>query len=86
MKTKKSIKHIYVAAHPKVQGGEPVIRGTRMTVRSIVQYVLRQGIPVETVAKEFQISLAAIYDALSFYYDHRSLMDRIIERQTEEAA
>ena len=86
MKTKKNTRHIYVTAHPKIQGGEPILRGTRTTVRAIVQYVLRQGIPAETIAKEFQISLAAIYDALSFYYDHRSLMDRIIERQIEDAA
>lgn len=69
-----------------IQGGEPVIRGTRIPVRSIVQYVLRQGIPAETMAKEFQISLAALYDALSFYYDYRSAMDRLIERQVEDAA
>ena len=86
MKTKRKTVHIYVTAHPRVQGGEPVIRGTRTTVRAVVQYVLRQGIPAETVAKEFQISLAAVYDALSFYYDYRSLMDRIIERQIEDAA
>ena len=86
MKTKRKTRHVYVTVHPKIQGGEPVIRGTRITVRSLVQYVLRQGIPAETVAKEFQISLAALYDALSFYYDHRSLIDRLIERQIEEAA
>ena len=86
MQTKQRTRHVYITAHPKIQGGEPTIRGTRIPVRSVVQYVLRQGIPAETVAKEFRISLAAIYDALSFYYDHRPLMNRIIERQTEEAA
>ena len=86
MKIKRKTVHVYVTAHPKVQGGEPVIRGTRTLVRAIVQYILRQGVPAETVAKEFQISLAAVYGALSFYYDYRSLIDRLIERQTEDAA
>ena len=86
MKTRKKIKHIYVTVHPKIQGGEPVIRGTRTTVRAIAQYILRQGIPAEPVAKEFQISLAAIYGALSFYYAYRPVMDRLIERQFKEAA
>ena len=86
MKTKPKTRHLYVTAHPKVQGGEPTIFGTRITIRSVVQYILRQGIPAETIAKEFQISLAAIYDALSFYYDRRSWMDRVIERQIAEAA
>lgn len=85
MKTKQKTRHVYIVSHPRIQGGEPTIRGTRMPVRSIVQYVIRQGIPPETVAKEFRLTLAAIYDALSFYYDHRSLMDRIIERQVEAA-
>ena len=81
---KSKIKHVYIMSHPKIQGGEPTLRGTRIPVRSIVQYVLRQGIPAETIAKEFRISLAAIYGALSFYYDHQNLMDRLIERQKKE--
>jgi uncharacterized protein (DUF433 family) len=77
------LSYFYVTFHPEIQGGKPVIRGTRITVRVLVQTVLRQGIPAEVVSKEFQISLAAIYDALSFYYDNRSTMDRLIRRQAE---
>ena len=85
MKTKPKTRHAYIVSSPRIQGGEPIIRGTRIPVRSIVQYVIRQGIPPETLAKEFRLSLAAIYDALSFYYDHQSLTDHITERQSEAA-
>ena len=86
MKVISKKRHLYIAADSKIQGGEPIIRGTRISVRSVVLYILRQGMPPETMAKEFRISLAALYDALSFYYDHRSYMDRLIERQSEKAA
>ena len=85
MKTRLKRRHPYIVANSRIQGGEPVIRGTRITVRSIVQYVLRQAVPPETLSNEFRVSLAAIYDALSFYYDHRSLLDPLIRRQAEAA-
>ncbi len=77
-------RHPYIVRRNRVQGGEPTIRGTRIPVRSVVQYVLRQGISPEALIREFrQLSLAAIYDALSFYYDHRALVDKLIRQQTE---
>jgi uncharacterized protein (DUF433 family) len=40
----------------------------------------------EGLLKEFShLSLAAIYDALSFYYDHRPQVDKLLREQTEEA-
>lgn len=77
-------RHPYIAQRATVQGGEPVIRGTRVPVRTIVGYVLRQGIAPEVVVKEYpHLTLAAVYDALSFYYDHRALLDRLIDQQRE---
>ena len=79
-------RHPYIAQRPGVQGAEPTVRGTRIPVRAIVQYVLRQGIAPEALIKEFsRLSLAAIYDALSFYYDHRILLDKLMRQQTESA-
>lgn len=79
-------RHPYIVRRASIQGGEPTIRGTRMPVRAIAQYVLRQGIAPEALAKEFpRLSLAAIYDALSFYYDHRRFLDKLIRQQSEEA-
>ena len=78
--------HPYIVARNRIQGGEPTIRGSRVPVRSVVQYILRQGMAPEALVKEFpQLSLAAVYDALSFYYDHRPLVDKLLREQTEEA-
>ncbi len=78
--------HPYITSRSQVHGGEPVVRGTRVSVRSIVQYVLREGMAPETLVKEFpQLSLAAVYDTLSYYYDHRSQIDKLLREQTEAA-
>lgn len=76
--------------HPhivKVQGvgsGEPVILGTRIMVRTIVeQYQL--GSSVEDILWDFpQLSSAQIHDALSYYHDNREEMGRLLEQASYE--
>lgn len=56
-----------------------MIRGTRFPVRSVVIYVLRQGMTPEEMVREWpHLKLEHVYDALSFYYDHRTEIDREI--------
>lgn len=77
-------KYRHVSEEEGVQGGEPIVEGTRFPVRSVVVYVLREGMLPEELVKEFpQLSLAAVYEALSYYYDHREEMDRLIDEQRE---
>ena len=76
--------------HPhivKVQGvgsGEPVILGTHIMVRTVVeQYQL--GNSTEDILWDFpQLSSAQIHDALSYYHDHREEMDRFLEQASYE--
>ena len=79
------VEHPYVSRRPGVCGGYPVIRGTRFPVRSVVEYVFRQGMTPDEVVREWDfLSLAQVYDALSYYYDHRAEVDRSI-RENERA-
>jgi uncharacterized protein (DUF433 family) len=42
----------------------------------VVIYVLHHGVsPEELLAYYPQVSLAMVYDALSYYYDHREAID-----------
>ena len=67
-----------------IQGGEPVIIGTRFPVRSVVFYVVKEGMLPEELVREFpQLTLAAIYEALSYYYDHKDEIDSLIAEQKE---
>ena len=73
--------HPHVSRTEGVCGGEPVIRDTRFTVRAVVTYVLRLGMTVEEVVREWpHLAPAQIYDALSFYYDHQDEIDEEIRK------
>jgi uncharacterized protein (DUF433 family) len=79
--------------HPHVErvrgrcGGEPVIRGTRFPVRSVVDYVYQQGLLPEQMVREWkELSLAAVHDALSYYHDNKPLIEEVRRRHLEAAS
>ncbi len=77
MSLAQKIKHPYITSLKTHCGGSPVITGTKFPVRSVVFYVLRQGITPEELVKEFShLTLPQIYDALSYYYENRKEIDK----------
>ena len=67
--------HPYVEQRSNMQGGRPVIKGSRFPVSSIVQDY-RRGWSVEEILREFpQLRPAEVHDALSYYYDHQAKID-----------
>jgi uncharacterized protein (DUF433 family) len=83
-KPARKIEHPYIVVDEKRCGGSAVIEGTRFPVRSVVNYVLRQGLAPEELVKEFShLTLAQVYDALSYYYDHRKEIDRELAANVE---
>lgn len=76
--------HPYVERRAGVCGGEPVIVGTRFPVRSVVTSIYRLGMtPEEMVEAWPYLTLAHVHDALSFYHDHRPVIDRTIRENRE---
>jgi len=70
--------HAHVACAKGVCGGEPVIRGTRVAVRVIAQN-WRAGLTPEEIQAEYQhLTLAQVFDALSYAEDHPEEMDALI--------
>jgi uncharacterized protein (DUF433 family) len=70
----------YVARHPKILQGEPIIAGTRTSVRAIVE-LWRLGITPEEIPMHLpHLKLAQIFDALSFYLDNQEEINTYIER------
>jgi uncharacterized protein (DUF433 family) len=87
MKAVSRTDHPHIERRLRVCGGEPVLRGTRFPVRSVVVYVYRHGMTPEEVAGEWKhLSLAGIYDALSYYHDHKEQIDRLIRDNRESLA
>lgn len=78
------VTHPHIVSDPAVCGGSPRIEGTRVTVRAIAIAALWHGqTPEQLLQHHPHLSLASIYDALSYYYDHRETMDReIAEHET----
>ena len=72
--------HLYVTANDQVLSGEPIIRGTRTTVRAIVE-LWRLGTTPEEICRQLpHLTLAQVFDALSYYSDHQDEINAHIER------
>ncbi|MCS6903473.1 MAG: DUF433 domain-containing protein [Candidatus Bipolaricaulota bacterium] len=68
--------HRYIVINKDVCGGRPIIRGTRIAVWVIAGWLQKGYSPEEIQAEIYpSLSLAQIYDALSYYYDHQAEVD-----------
>lgn len=62
-----------------VAGGKPRIAGHRITVQNIVIWHERLGLSADEIAGEYNLTLADVYAALAYYFDHRPEIDRMIQ-------
>jgi uncharacterized protein (DUF433 family) len=70
----------YVTRNPEILSGEPIITGTRTSVRAIVG-LWRMGITPEEILNHLpHLTLAQIFDALSFYLDHQAEINDYIDQ------
>lgn len=70
----------YVTSNSEILSGEPIITGTRTSVRAIVG-LWRLGIMPEEILNHLpHLTLAQIFDALSFYLDHQAEINEYIEQ------
>lgn len=67
-----------------VLGGEPHIEGRRIGVRHVAARVVEGGRSPAHVADQLDLSLSAVYEALSYYYAHIDEM-RDLEAANEAA-
>jgi uncharacterized protein (DUF433 family) len=69
----------YVVRNPDLLSGEPVIAGTKTPIRAIVELWRLGNAPEEITQHLPYLSLAQIFDALSFYLDHQEEIQGYIE-------
>ena len=76
--------HAYVQIVDKLTGPQAVLRGTRVPVSLIIGY-LRAGETPDSLVKNIlpHLTLAQVYDAQSYYYDHQDEIDRELEENSE---
>ena len=68
----------HIEITPSIAGGKPRIAGHRITVQNIVIWHERMGKSADEIATEYDLSLADVYAALAFYFDHREEIDASI--------
>ena len=66
-----------------VMGGQPHLNGHRISVLQVAEWVHEEGMEPETVAQEFDLDLADVYRALTYYYDHIDEMATWREQRNE---
>ncbi len=70
----------YIIKDEEILGGEPVIKGTRTPVRAIVEN-WRLGLSPEEIVIHLQhLTLAQVFEALSYYSDHQEEINKYIEK------
>lgn len=72
--------HCYIAVDEKILGGEPIIKNTRTSVRAIVEVWRLGTLPEEIPSHLPHLTLAQVFDALSYYSDHQEEINAYIER------
>jgi len=72
--------HYHIVVDDQILSGEPVIKGTRTPVRAIVELwrlgTRREEIPIHLP----HLTLARVFDALSYYSEHQAEINEHIER------
>lgn len=67
-------RHIEIT--PGLAGGKPQIAGRRITVQNIAIRHEYMGLSADEIAAEHDLSLADVYAALAYYFDHREDIER----------
>jgi uncharacterized protein (DUF433 family) len=72
--------HVYIVHDDQILSGEPIIKGTRTPVRAVVE-TWRLGVAPEDIPTHLpHLTLAQIFDALSYSSDHQAEITAAIER------
>jgi len=71
--------HHYVATDDEILSAEPIIGGTGTPVRAIVE-IYRLGASEETPNRLPHLTVAQVFDALSYYNDHPHEINLYIEQ------
>jgi len=72
--------HRYIVREMTILRGEPIIVNTRTPVRAIVE-LWRQGMVPEAIPQALpHLSLAQVFDALSYYSDNQEEIQGYIEK------
>jgi len=71
--------HAHIVRDARINQGEPIILGTGIRVRTLVEYWRAGNHPEELLQHFPHLTLAQVFDALSYYQDHQEEINVLIE-------
>ena len=75
--------HPYIVRDSAIYGGEPIVEGTHTGVRHII-LLFQSGKDPEEIANSQSITLAQVYDAISYFYDNEAEITHYIRNESWE--
>ena len=83
--TASKLSYPYITSDPHIAGGEPIIEGTRITVRCIAGFY-QMGMDVDEILTSLShLTAAQVHSALAYYFDHQAEIDQALAEQADEA-
>jgi uncharacterized protein (DUF433 family) len=84
VKTKATV-YPHIVTNTSVAGGAPIIKGTRIAVRTIAGYY-QLGMSVDEILQSLpHLSQSQVHAALAYYFDHQREIDRDLKRNSDAA-
>jgi uncharacterized protein (DUF433 family) len=75
--------HPHIVRSPHKHQGEPTIRSSSITVRTVVERMRIGDTPEQIVEAYPVLTLAQVHDALGYYYDHPGEIEGYIRENRE---
>ena len=73
-----------IESQPSVCGGKPCVAGTRIRVQDVFVWHELQGQSADEIVSRFpQLTMADVYAALSYYWDHRDEIQREMQAESD---
>ena len=76
----KAIQFPHIGVDPRIANGAPIIKGTRITVRTVAGYYQLGMTPDEILQSLPHLKQAQMHAALAYYFDHQKEIDREVKR------
>jgi len=74
-----------ITTDPNIRGGRPCVASTGLRVTDVALAHAVHNRTTDDIAADYEISLAQVYAALSYYYDHKTELDEDIRQQVLQA-
>ena len=75
----------YVVSDPDIRGGQPLIAGTTLRVSDLAAYHTLAGLTPDQLSAQFDLDLAHVHAALSYYFLHKTAIDAEIRANADQA-